>query len=237
MASATIPPFVGILGLSLLPNEPHYKWTKWGLYFMTVPFVLALFLVWTLIPSNVAGRTKKTIISSGTFLGYCVDVYTKHNLPLTVASSLPHPSSAMAPPPGMHCPTCNNFLIPRLTKGGLAPNTYLAQTTLRPRLVRRDADSIGNKLRNAGRKDERGLFRASGYIGRLYEENVTLEDRNVCFGLEFMLIIAWQYYYIWQNKRRDAAAAASGVSAEEQEAIGREMGELNVTDLKNPHFR
>ncbi|KAJ7291394.1 hypothetical protein C8J57DRAFT_1587390 [Mycena rebaudengoi] len=33
----------------------------------------------------------------------------------------------MAPPPGMHCPTCNNFLIPRLTKGGLAPNTYLVQ--------------------------------------------------------------------------------------------------------------
>jgi hypothetical protein len=27
------------------------------------------------------------------------------------------------------------------------------------------------------------------------------------------------------------------VSAEEQEAIGRDMGELNVTDLKNPHFR
>ncbi|KAJ7869369.1 hypothetical protein B0H13DRAFT_2063290 [Mycena leptocephala] len=33
----------------------------------------------------------------------------------------------MAPPPGMHCPMCNNFLIPRLTKSGLAPNTYLAQ--------------------------------------------------------------------------------------------------------------
>lgn len=39
---------------------------------MTVPFVLALFLAWTLIPSNVARRTKKTIISSATFLGYCV---------------------------------------------------------------------------------------------------------------------------------------------------------------------
>ncbi|KAJ7926301.1 hypothetical protein B0H13DRAFT_1972781 [Mycena leptocephala] len=33
----------------------------------------------------------------------------------------------MAPPPGMHCPMCNNFLIPHLTKSGLAPNTYLAQ--------------------------------------------------------------------------------------------------------------
>ncbi|KAJ7120795.1 hypothetical protein C8R44DRAFT_736522 [Mycena epipterygia] len=41
-----------------------------------------------------------------------------------------------------------------------------------------NTDSIGNKLRNAGRKDERGLFHASGYICRLYEENVTLEDRK-----------------------------------------------------------
>ncbi|KAJ6632477.1 hypothetical protein B0H10DRAFT_1977471 [Mycena sp. CBHHK59/15] len=60
---------------------------------------------------------------------------------------------------------------------------------------------------------------------------------SICFGLEFMLIISWRYYYVWQNKRRDRAAAASGMSEEEQEAIGREMGELNVTDLKNPHFR
>jgi ACS family allantoate permease-like MFS transporter len=42
------------------------------LYLITVPYVLALFLAWTLIPSNIAGRTKKTIVSSCTFLGYCV---------------------------------------------------------------------------------------------------------------------------------------------------------------------
>ncbi|KAF7328846.1 MFS general substrate transporter-31 [Mycena venus] len=72
MAFATVPPFVGILALSLLPNEPDFKWIKWGMYLITVPYVLSLFLGWTLIPSNVAGRTKKTIISSGTFLCYCV---------------------------------------------------------------------------------------------------------------------------------------------------------------------
>ncbi|KAJ7046862.1 hypothetical protein C8F04DRAFT_1247912 [Mycena alexandri] len=27
----------------------------------------------------------------------------------------------MAPPPGLNCPSCNNWLVPRLTKGGLAP--------------------------------------------------------------------------------------------------------------------
>jgi hypothetical protein len=59
----------------------------------------------------------------------------------------------------------------------------------------------------------------------------------ICFALNFILVIIWRYYYVWQNKRRDRAAAASGMSAEEQEAAGRELGELNVTDMKNPHFR
>lgn len=39
---------------------------------MTTPFVIALFLAWTLIPSNTAGRTKRTLTSSFTFVGYCV---------------------------------------------------------------------------------------------------------------------------------------------------------------------
>lgn len=37
-----------------------------------MPFVVALFLAWTLIPSNTAGRTKRTLTSSFTFVGYCV---------------------------------------------------------------------------------------------------------------------------------------------------------------------
>jgi MFS transporter, ACS family, allantoate permease len=72
MMFSTIPPFCGFLMMALLPNEPHYKWVKWGGYFMTVPFVISLFLAWTLIPSNTAGRTKRTLTSSFTFVGYCV---------------------------------------------------------------------------------------------------------------------------------------------------------------------
>jgi len=72
MAASVVTPFIGLLALSMIPNSPATKWTKWGLYLITVPYVLALFLAWSLIPSNVAGRTKKTIISSCTFLGYCV---------------------------------------------------------------------------------------------------------------------------------------------------------------------
>ncbi|KAI0007421.1 MFS general substrate transporter [Xylariaceae sp. FL0662B] len=72
MMFSVIPPFVGFIVMATLPNEPQYKWTKWGGYFMTVTFVVALFLAWTLIPSNVAGRTKRTLTSSFTFVGYCV---------------------------------------------------------------------------------------------------------------------------------------------------------------------
>lgn len=48
MAGACVPPFIGLLALSLLPNTDAYKWTKWGMYLMTVPYVLSLFLSWTL---------------------------------------------------------------------------------------------------------------------------------------------------------------------------------------------
>lgn len=34
---------------------------------------------------------------------------------------------------------------------------------------------------------------------------------------------------MWQNWKRDKAAAASGLTKEEQERVGRELGEQNVT--------
>ncbi|KAI0030684.1 major facilitator superfamily domain-containing protein [Vararia minispora EC-137] len=72
MAMACIPPFISFLGLTLVPTTPHNRWTKWGLYYMSVPFVLGMFLAWTLIPSNIPGRTKRTVTSSFTFVMYCV---------------------------------------------------------------------------------------------------------------------------------------------------------------------
>jgi ACS family allantoate permease-like MFS transporter len=59
----------------------------------------------------------------------------------------------------------------------------------------------------------------------------------VSFGLQFVLIVCWRLYYVWQNRRRDKKAAESGVSKEEQERLGRELGEVDTTDLQNPHFR
>lgn len=174
MAASCIPSFIGLLAMSLLPNEDEYKWTKWGMYLMTVVFVLALFLAWTLstfcipsflatvkltsilVPSNVAGRTKKTVISSATFIGYCV----------------------------------GNMCGSQIFKSADAPR----------------------------------------YVPGTVGSCATL-------GIEFLLILAWRYYYVWQNWKRDKAAAASGLSKEEQERLGRELGEQNVTDLENPHFR
>jgi MFS transporter, ACS family, allantoate permease len=143
------------------------------MYLMTVPYPVALFLAWTLseyhlgftslttgsstiAPSNVAGRTKKTIMSSGTFLGYCV---------------------------GNMC------------------GSQIFKTKDAPRYI-------------------------PGTIGCA-----------VCLGAEFVLIVLWRVYYVWQNKRRDMQALASGLSMEEQERLGRQLGEMDVTDLKNPHFR
>jgi ACS family allantoate permease-like MFS transporter len=42
---------------------------------------------------------------------------------------------------------------------------------------------------------------------------------------------------MWQNRRRDKKALESGISKEEQERLGRELGELDTTDMENPHFR
>ncbi|KAK5110532.1 hypothetical protein LTR62_005724 [Meristemomyces frigidus] len=156
MAASVIPPFVGMLGLAFLPNTSANKWTKWGLYLITVPFVLALFLAWTLIPSNVAGRTKKTIISSATFVGYCV----------------------------------GNMCGSQIFKSADAPR-YIP-----------------------------------GTIGAA-----------ICLGAQFILILSWRYYYVWQNKKRDRKAAEEGIGKEEQERLGRELGERNVTDVQNAFFR
>ncbi|KAI0841437.1 MFS general substrate transporter [Hypoxylon sp. FL0890] len=72
MMLANIPGVIGFLVIAILPDEPQYKWTKWAAYFTTTPFITATFFAWSLVPSNIAGRTKKTMMSTATFVGYCV---------------------------------------------------------------------------------------------------------------------------------------------------------------------
>jgi ACS family allantoate permease-like MFS transporter len=71
-----------LLGIALLPSSTAYKWDKWGLYLMAVTcqstsrslavhsFVIPMFSAWALISSNTAGRTKRSVISSTTFIAY-----------------------------------------------------------------------------------------------------------------------------------------------------------------------
>lgn len=48
MMFGCVTPFIGLLAMSLLPDTPEYKWIKWGLYIMTMPFVFPIFLGWSL---------------------------------------------------------------------------------------------------------------------------------------------------------------------------------------------
>ncbi|KAF3765793.1 MFS general substrate transporter [Cryphonectria parasitica EP155] len=155
MTFSTIPPFIGFLMMSLLPNEPQYKWTKWGGYFMTVPLVISMFLAWTVIPSNTAGRTKRTLTSSFTFVGYCV---------------------------------------------GNMTGSQIFKSADAPRYV-------------------------PGTVGCA-----------VCFGLEFLLFIAWRLVYVFRNRRRQRAWAREGISEELRVARAKELGEQDTTDFRNPYF-
>ncbi|KAK0471104.1 major facilitator superfamily domain-containing protein, partial [Armillaria novae-zelandiae] len=154
MAFATIPPFIGFLGMALIETSPSNKWTKWGMYYMTVPFVLSLFLAWTLIPSNLPGRTKRTVTSSFTFIGYCV----------------------------------GNMCGSQIFKTKDAP-TY-----------------------------------TPGVIGC-----------SICFGLEFLVIVAWRTTLVLRNRRRDKAMLTDGLTEEEREIQGKINGESDMTDFENPH--
>lgn len=71
MIASTIPSFIGLLTLGLLPKE-GLLWTRWGLYLMMATARLPATLIWTLLPSNVAGRTKKSVTSAIIFIAVCI---------------------------------------------------------------------------------------------------------------------------------------------------------------------
>ena len=75
-----------MLVLALLPTTPNYRWVKMIMYWGTVVYVsgavtlaaclmccsftIPSFSAWALISSNTAGRTKFSVISALTFIGY-----------------------------------------------------------------------------------------------------------------------------------------------------------------------
>ncbi|KAJ0332860.1 hypothetical protein COL5a_001587 [Colletotrichum fioriniae] len=63
--------FSGMMALAFLPTD-SMKWTRWGMYILQVFGSLPGLMIWTFLPSNVAGRTKKTVTSTVLFVAYCV---------------------------------------------------------------------------------------------------------------------------------------------------------------------
>ena len=59
----------------------------------------------------------------------------------------------------------------------------------------------------------------------------------VLMGIDAVLIVLWRFYLVWMNKRKDREVAAMGLTAEEAERRGQELGAQDVTDLNNPFFR
>ncbi|PYH91572.1 MFS general substrate transporter [Aspergillus ellipticus CBS 707.79] len=72
MMISIVPAFVGMLALALLPHRNSLLWTRWGMFFITSIGNLAGPLIWTLLPSNVGGRTKKSVTGTVLFIAYCV---------------------------------------------------------------------------------------------------------------------------------------------------------------------
>ncbi|KAK7227900.1 hypothetical protein V2G26_000070 [Clonostachys chloroleuca] len=71
MMFSLIPAFSGMMALAFLPQN-DMKWTRWGMYILQVFGSLPGLMIWTFLPSNVAGRTKKTVTATVLFIAYCV---------------------------------------------------------------------------------------------------------------------------------------------------------------------
>ncbi|KAK0476252.1 hypothetical protein EDD18DRAFT_1216089 [Armillaria luteobubalina] len=125
MAFATIPGFVGVLGIIFIETNASTKWIKWGIYYMIAPFVLRQFLGLSFIPSNLPGRTTK-------------------------------------------------------------------------------------------RKAVVGC--------------------SVCFGLDFLVIVAWRTTLVLRNRRRDKDFLTDGLTQEEREMHGKVNGEADMTDFGNQYL-
>ncbi|TDZ99577.1 putative transporter [Colletotrichum sidae] len=71
MMFSLLPAFSGMMALALLPSD-SMRWTRWGMYILQVFGTLPGLMIWTFLPSNVAGRTKKTVTATTLFVAYCV---------------------------------------------------------------------------------------------------------------------------------------------------------------------
>ena len=69
MAFWLLPVIAAFIALCVLPANSH-KWEKYAVFFLVPTSALGIFLSWSLVPSNVAGRTKKSIVNTLMFIAY-----------------------------------------------------------------------------------------------------------------------------------------------------------------------
>jgi ACS family allantoate permease-like MFS transporter len=70
MIVCIIPAIISFFLLAFLPNSPALLWPKWGFFFMSAPSLISGPLLQTFSATNVAGRTKRTVVLTILFVAY-----------------------------------------------------------------------------------------------------------------------------------------------------------------------
>lgn len=59
---------------------------------------------------------------------------------------------------------------------------------------------------------------------------------SACMAAQTIIILSWRFWLVYNNNKRAKAIEAEGISSEEVEKRGQQLGSEDVTDLKNPYF-
>ena len=57
----------------------------------------------------------------------------------------------------------------------------------------------------------------------------------MCLALNFLVIAAWRTLFVMRNRRRDRKMREEGVSEADRIARGKELGQMDYTDIENPY--
>jgi hypothetical protein len=63
MICGLVPAVIGFVILGQYTAHAGHLWLKWGMFLLTVMANLAGVMIWTFLPTNVAGRTKKVSLT------------------------------------------------------------------------------------------------------------------------------------------------------------------------------
>ncbi|KAM0751761.1 MFS general substrate transporter [Meredithblackwellia eburnea MCA 4105] len=156
MIGSLIPSVICLFLLAFIPTTHSNRLGKFFLYMLGQTGGIAGFLIQCFVPSNVAGRTKKTVVLTVIFCAYAA----------------------------------GNSIGPQVFRSTDAPR---------------------------------------------YIKGISVSASM--YAVELALMVLWRVYYAVENRRRDRAAEAAGITKEERERLGTINAEMGMTDRQNPHFR